>query len=342
MKTIGMKKTLCLAAALAALCIAACKTGKTEESTAKNTGDGAYEEISAYHESDTGETEEPKARNMWGGIYGKIPAYYKDGLEPDAVNEKIKTRRAEDLGKLNGKYDSLKNDYLKKTLGRDLSRLSMNDLLTLHSGVYAVNGLLFKDNNLYSRFISKKGPIPWYADYMCYLLELEYWKKSKKIAASEKDVTLSAAEKEFVDKVDGRIAELRKNGMYVSKNGYTVGDIAHVVNMDMLKTWDKSYMDKLAQNNFVIAEMETGHLQLFHLYEQNDYRAMPSFVTTDLFLQAFHIYLSYALKVLEDKNFIPALEDLTFGLYKASMELSKSGDAEIAQIAEWNTVFYAV
>ncbi|MDR2694468.1 MAG: DUF3160 domain-containing protein, partial [Chitinispirillales bacterium] len=37
-----------------------------------------------------------------------------------------------------------------------------------------------------------------------------------------------------------------------------------------------------------------------------------------------------------------ALEDLTFGLYKASMELSKSGDAEIAQIAEWNTVFYAV
>jgi hypothetical protein len=299
-----MKRAFCLTAALAALCAVVFNIGKTD------------------------------ARNMWEDVKVNEDDWELRGKAIYAARDK-------QYGKLKIRYDSLKNDYLKKTLGQDLSKLSMNDLLTLRSGVYAVNGLLITDNNLYSRFMSDNGPIPWYADYMCYLQELMNRSKGKGYATAEKDVLLNAAEKAFVGKIDGRLAELRQNGMYVNKNGYTIGDIAHVVNMGAVKTLDKNYTEKLAQNNFVIVD-NNSYEQLFHLYEQNNYIAMPSFVTTDLFLQAFHMYFSYALKTLEEKNFIPALEDLTFGLYKASMELSGSKDKEISQIAEYSAVFYAV
>jgi len=301
MNTIGMKKTFCIVAVLSVLCAVVFESGKAD------------------------------AKNKW------------EDVDPEMwtkTPKEINTIRVRHLNQLKGEYESLKKDYLKNIdFEQDLSKLTMDDLLMLRSSIYAVNGLLFTDNNLYSRFIG--GAIPWYSDYMCYLLESQIRTNGKGFVRAEKDVKLSAAEKGFVDKIDERIAELRKNGMYVNKNGYVVGDINHVVNKGMVKL-NESYMDKLARNNFVIADLDTGHLQMFHLYELNDYAAMPSFVTTDMFLQAFHMYLSYTLKVLEETKFIPALEDLTFSLYKTAFELSKSKNAEIAEIAEYNTVFYAI
>jgi len=279
------------------------------------------------------------AKNLWeGNMWDEVHIQNADNWEAE-----LKTIRNAHLAKLKPVYDSLKNDHIKKSLKQDLSNKTMDDLLMLRNGVYAANGLLFKNENLYSRFIGKKSHIPWYANYLCFLAEWEYRKKGKKNVhiTDEKNIKLSAAEKEFVDKVDERIAEIRKNGMYVNKNGYTVGNTDHIVNTDKVEL-SKSYMDKLSRNNFVIVNSDTGKLQLFHIYEENDYRAMPSFVTTDLFLQAFHLYISYALKALEAKKFIPALNDLTYSLYNAAMEQSKSKNEEIAQIAEYNAAFYAV
>jgi len=154
--------------------------------------------------------------NMWWDVLRQDNIYW------GSDDEKLRALRAKSLKKLKIKYDSLNADYIKKALGQDLSKLSMNDLLTLRSGIYAANGLMFKDNNLYSRFINKKGPMPWYAGYMCYLLELEYWKRSKRevspwseawkdwkrdkgLVIDEKKITLNAAEEDFVDKIDRRV-----------------------------------------------------------------------------------------------------------------------------------------
>jgi len=288
---------------------------------------------------ESGKTDAQNTRNLWDKV--KMHFNSGNGDEPP-FDERLKAIRGKHLNQLKIRYDSLKTDYRENNrFDQDLSKLSMDDLLMLRSGVYAMNGLIFKDENVYSRFIGRSSPMPWYTDYMCFLAEMEHWKKGKGFVTSEKEVKLSAEEKAFADKVDGRIAELRNNGMYVNKNGYTVGNTDHVVNMYKVK-FDKSYMDKLAQNNFVIADLDTGHLQLFHVYEENDYNAMPSFVTTDLFLQAFHTYLSFALKVIEEKKFIPALETLTFSLYRSSMDLTKSKDEEIARMAEYNAAFFAV
>jgi hypothetical protein len=245
-------------------------------------------------------------------------------------------------------FDKLKNDCIQKiNFEQDLNDLSMRDLALLRSSIYALNGLYFMEENINAYFMNEKNPImPWYKNYMCFLLESKYKKSVKKDYSDvrptekEKDIKLSDTEKQFVKKIDERIAELRKNDMYINKNGYTIGNATHIVNTHKFKNLNGKYMDKLAQNNFVISD--TGYLQLFHVYEQNNYNDMPSFVTTDLFLQAFHIYMSFALKKLEQEKFIPALKELTLSLYEASMSLTKSEDAEIKQMAKYNAAFYAI
>ena len=46
---------------------------------------------------------------------------------------------------------------------------------------------------------------------------------------------------------------------------------------------------------------------------------MPSFITSDLFLQVFHMYFSYVLKYLETFQFVPALKTLCTTLYRQAM-----------------------
>jgi len=321
MSNMSKKKKICIAA-VAVVAVAAIATIRAFH-TAKSDSASPYEEALSAAKGDI---------SLRPGNYKDVNAYMKA----------LDSARGASLGRQKLFFDSLKNVFSKKIdFGQNLSNLSMNELLYLRNSIYAVNGLYFKEENLNSYFLDKNNPIvPWYRDYMCFLLEYAHEKKGKGIAEAEKDVNLNDAEKRFVEKIDGRIAELRKNEMYVDKSNYTIGNAAHIVNMHKFKNFGQAYMDKIAQNNFVIEE--ANHEQLFHLYEQNDYARMPSFVTTDLFLQSFHMYLSYILKKLEHEKFIPAMRDLSLGLYNASMNLAKSENAELAQIAEYNAAFYAI
>jgi hypothetical protein len=333
------KKIICIAAptvAVAAIAIAAVlltkhKTSEDTQSVAAST----YEEALA---AATGSTYEEALATAIGERELNTKSY-KNAID---YKKALDSLRSKSFERQKIFFDSLKNVFSKKTdFEQDLSNLKMNELLYLRSSVYAVNGLYFKEENLNSYFLNKENPsVHWYSDYMCFLMEYAHEKKGKGFAEKEDDVNLSDAEKRFVEKIERRIAELRKDGMYVSKNGYTVGNAAHIVNMHKFKSFEQAYMDKLLQNNFVIEE--ANHQQLFHVYDENSYSKMPSFVTTDLFLQSFHMYLSYVLKKLEHEKFIPAIEDLSLGLYNASMNLTKSEDAELAQIAEYNSAFYAI
>ena len=66
-----------------------------------------------------------------------------------------------------------------------------------------------------------------------------------------------------------------------------------------------------------------GYEQLFHVYEANDYQQIPSFITTDVYLQAYHMYFSYALKSLERNHFNPALQKIVQALYTECMNLEQ-------------------
>ena len=103
------------------------------------------------------------------------------------------------------------------------------------------------------------------------------------------------------------MTELRQH-QFIQRDSYYLGNTNNIVNLFQFKDIDKEILEKLQQNNFVITK--GNNLQLFHAYEENDYRQVPNFITTDLYLQAFHMYFSYILKSLEKQHIIPTLEML--------------------------------
>ena len=97
------------------------------------------------------------------------------------------------------------------------------------------------------------------------------------------------------------MTELRQH-QFIQRDSYYLGNTNNIVNLFQFKDIDKEILEKLQQNNFVITK--GNNLQLFHAYEENDYRQVPNFITTDLYLQAFHMYFSYILKSLEKQHII--------------------------------------
>lgn len=111
--------------------------------------------------------------------------------------------------------------------------------------------------------------------------------------------------------------------------------------MFQFKDIDKEILEKLQQNNFVITK--GNNLQLFHAYEENDYRQVPNFITTDLYLQAFHMYFSYILKSLEKQHIIPTLEMLCHSFNAACIKLAEqTEDESLKDMAEHAATFYAI
>ena len=212
----------------------------------------------------------------------------------------------------------------------NINNYSLEELRLLYNYVYAAHGMHFTEADLYAYFTANTS---WYDK-----LKYDLWEDDK-LAESYSAVTLNDEEKAFLTKVDIRIQELKKQNEQ-KVGSYTLGNVDNVVNMFQFKDVDDVFKQKIKDNNFVIT---TGkNLQLFHVYEENDYNQIPSFITTDLYLQAFHMYFSYILKSLEQQKFIPILGDLCLAMYNESKNLSTSDNDEIKAMAEYNMVYYAI
>lgn len=218
----------------------------------------------------------------------------------------------------------------KVDLSVDVSNLSLEELRLYYNYVYAVHGMHFNEADLYAFFNANTR---WYQKLLYAL-----WEKDK-MPESYADVKLSEEERSFLDKIEKRIKQLKANN-FQKAGEYTLGNVSNAVNLFQFKDVDQDFLKKLRDNNFVIT---TGaNMQLFHVYEENDYRQIPNFITTDLYLQAFHMYFSYVLKSLEQQRFIPMLQQLCLGLYKESQKRTASADDEIRKLAEYNMVYYAI
>jgi hypothetical protein len=73
----------------------------------------------------------------------------------------------------------------------------------------------------------------------------------------------------------------------------------------------------LARNLFVCTP--TSAQQLFHIYENNDYLNVPSFITSDGVLQLYHIFFDFTLRKVESESLFPILKTLTGGMVKQSV-----------------------
>ena len=206
-------------------------------------------------------------------------------------------------------------------LNQDISRLSITELRVLRNSFYAREGYPFRDAFLRGVFQCTS----WYDSLL--------WKRWEKVedlinynesedyrnnyykADAKVSMKTTKAEQAFINKLLAREKELMKRNFVPSQSGYRV-NMDNVVNNMQLKEYPAPLKDKLGRNGFAI--VPARHNQLFQLYESNDYTNFPNFVTTDLYLQLYHLYFDCLLRDIEQQR----LHDVVLKLCQRGQQLT--------------------
>lgn len=221
----------------------------------------------------------------------------------------------------------------KIDLNQDLSQKSLAELRLLRNRVYARQGYCFMAADLRGYFTAH---MPEYDS----LMNLRWWAEEEQ-TDTVPPISFTKEETAFIKKIEALENKKRKEN-FITRNGLPVANIKNIINLFQFTDVSKSFMEQLDKNSFVI--IPGSEQQLFHLYEGNDYKQVPNFVTTDLYLQLYHMYFSYLLKTIEREKFVPILTELTAGLYNAATALAADNhvSSQTKELAEFSATFYAI
>ena len=244
---------------------------------------------------------------------------------------------------------SINVEMLKDSLDltMDVSGLQLGDLRVLRNAPAARQGYPFKDAYLRGIYAGTT----WYDSLMWAFDEKtdfssvkqkddEDWRDFYYRASEETGlVKYSAEELEFMKRVKEREQELLKQNFQV-EDGQKV-NMQNLANPKQLTDFDPLLAGQLARHGFAVVPAD--HEQLFHVYEQNDYNCFPSFVTTDLYLQLYHLYFDCLLREIEEHRLSGLMADLSKRLYDAMhRQAENAADEEVQRLAHHNAVYFAV
>ena len=230
----------------------------------------------------------------------------------------------------------------------DVSGLSLADLRTLRNAPAARQGFPFKDAYLRGVYESTT----WYDSLMWKFdenanfegieqKEDESWRDFYYRASQEKGlIKYSQEELDFMKRLQERVDELKKLNFDVPE-GLRV-NMQNLANPTQMKEFDSLLCQRLAEDGFAI--VPARHDQLFEIYEENDYREFPNFVTTDLYLQLYHLYFDCMLRELEETSLLPMMIKFTRDMHELlyNMERWSGSDETIEKIAHHNASFYNI
>ena len=232
-------------------------------------------------------------------------------------------------------------------LNMDITGLQLGDLRVLRNAPAARQGFPFKD--AYIRGIYEGTT--WYDSLMWDFdgrtdfssveeKEGEEWRDYYYRASEETGILKYTAEElDFMKRVKAREEELLKLNFEVEK-GLKV-NMQNLANPRQFTEFDPQLAGLLARDGFAIVPAD--HEQLFHVYEQNDYQCFPSFVTTDIYLQLYHVYFDCMLREIEEHKLAGLMTDLSKRLYEAMhRQAQNAADEEMQQLAHHNAVYFAV
>ena len=117
-------------------------------------------------------------------------------------------------------------------------------------------------------------------------------------------------EQAFMKKLQDRENELLKQN-FKSKTG--IVNLDNLINPFQLDVFPDDLRSHLAKHGFGI--VETDNEQIFQVYEHNDYTMFPNFITTDLYLQLFHLYFDTTLRKVEESTLSKVMTDFTQRMY---------------------------
>ena len=229
----------------------------------------------------------------------------------------------------------------------DVSGLSLADVRTLRNAPAAQRGFPFKDSYIRDVFLTTT----WY-DSLMYAFDenlpySEFPSKENEDIYDYYDRLIQEAgalkfndeEKAFISRLQEREKELIKQNFAVDE-GLRV-NMANLTNPTQLKEFDPQLSQQLAQDGFGIVPARNN--QLFQVYEQNDYNDFPSFVTTDLYLQLYHLYIDCMLRELETYKLYALMYDYSYEMMKEMRAIyNKSSQKVIEDAAARNIRFFNV
>ena len=232
----------------------------------------------------------------------------------------------------------------------DITGLSMGDVRTLSYAPAATRGFPMKDAYVRAMYETTT----WYDSLMWAfeekesgymekipMKEGEEWYDYYDRAINEANV-LGYSEKElaFIKRLQAREEELTKLNFEVEE-GFRV-NMANLANPNQIKEFDEKLSLQLAKDGFGI--VPARHNQLFNVYESNDYADFPSFVTTDLYLQIFHLYIDCMLREVEENKLLPMMVEFCRDMHEMlyNMERWSGSDETIQKVAHHNATYYNI
>ena len=233
----------------------------------------------------------------------------------------------------------------------DVTGLPLSDLRVLRNAPAARLGYPFKDAYLRGIY----STTTWYDSLMWkfdeQLEELDWSKFPEKenedwrahyyrVSDEAGLIKYTQQELDFMKRLKEREDELIKQNFNVPE-GLRV-NMQNLTNPTQLKDFDSLLCQRLGEDGFAI--VPANHDQLFHVYEQNDYNEFPSFVTTDLFLQLYHLYFDCMLRELEENHLMQLMVNFTRDMHEIlyNMERWAGSDETIERIAHHNATYYNI
>ena len=207
----------------------------------------------------------------------------------------------------------------------DVSGLSLADVRTLRNAPAAQRGLPFMDSYIRGVF----AQTTWYDSLMWAFDEKvetagiesredESWRDFyMRVVDEKKLLNYSDEELAFIKRMQAREDELKKQNFDVPE-GLRV-NMQNLTNPTQLKEFDQALSQQLGEEGFAI--VPARHAQLFQVYEENDYREFPNFVTTDLYLQLYHLYIDCMLRELEMYQFFHTIVSYNDDMVEAMKKL---------------------
>ena len=230
----------------------------------------------------------------------------------------------------------------------DVTGLSLADVRVLRNAPAALKGYPFKDAYLRGVY----NGTTWY-DSLTWKFDdaINYEGVEEREDESWRDHYFRAAEtggllkytseeQNFMKRLKEREDELLKHNFDV--NEPLMVNMQNLTNPTQLKTFDSLLCQQLAHKGFAI--VPARHEQLFYVYEQNDYQSFPSFVTTDLFLQLYHLYFDCMLRELEEQHLVTLMTDFSYDMLQAMREVyaGTPDDSIFSRAAYRNVQFYNI
>ncbi len=213
----------------------------------------------------------------------------------------------------------------KININMDISNLSISDLRVLRNAFAARQGYCMMSYDLRAIF----NMTSWYDSIANVRYNSEH----------PKPIKYTVAESSFIQKLKAREMELCKQNFTVANGGLV--NTGNIINRFQLEEISQPLYRRLSQDGFAIVPRQG--IQLFHVYENNDYHDFPSFVTTDIYLQLFHMYFEYLFKNVEQNKLIPLLTSLNKGMYQRMDSISRiTKDKAIKSTAEYEMACYAI